>query len=139
MQIIRTEVAKATALSGEPILRVLFCGEGGDCVTVDMGSIVPGTDESALDRARAILVQTATFGMAANDYEAESKGNFDEVGVTAANDKNGGIYAFEYRDGEGSREVPSRMPSLKAAREEAVRCVIDLLADLQSGTDARSG
>ncbi|TAM97051.1 MAG: hypothetical protein EPN45_19920 [Rhizobiaceae bacterium] len=139
MQIIRTEVAKATALSGEPILRVLFCGEGGDCVTVDMGSIVPGTDESALDRARAILVQTATFGMAANDYDAESKGNFDEVGVTAANDKNGGIYAFEYRDGEGSREVPSRMPSLKAAREEAVRCAIDLLADLQSGTDARSG
>jgi hypothetical protein len=56
MQIIRTEVAEATALSGEPILRVLFCGEGGDCVTVDMASIVPGTGEAALDRARAILV-----------------------------------------------------------------------------------
>lgn len=33
MQIIRTEVAEATAFSGEPILRVLFCDEGGDCVT----------------------------------------------------------------------------------------------------------
>lgn len=139
MQIIRTEVAEATAFSGEPILRVLFCDEGGDCVTVDM-AIVPGTGESALDQARAILVQTATFGLAANDYEAESKGNFDQVGVTAANDENGGIYVCEYRDGEGSREVPpSRMPSLKAAREEAVRCAIDLLAELQPGTDALSG
>lgn len=140
MQIIRTEIAEATALSGEPILRVLFCGEGGDCVTVDMASVGPGSAEAALDRARAVLVQTATFGLAANDYEAESNGNFDEVGVTAANDENGGVYIFEYRDGEGSREVPpSRMPSLKAAREEAVRCAIDLLDDLQPEADALSG
>jgi hypothetical protein len=105
-----------------------------------MASIVPGTDEAALDRARAILVQTATFGLAANDDEAESNGNFDEVAVTAANDENGGIYIFEYRDGESSRQVPpSQMPSLEAAREEAVRCAIDLLADLQPGTDALSG
>jgi hypothetical protein len=140
MQIIRTEVAEATALSGEPILRVLFCGEGGDCVTVDMASVEAGSDDAALERARAILVQTATFGVAANDYEAESNGNFDEVGVTAANDENGAVYIFEYRDGESSRQVPpSQMPSLEAAREEAVRCAIDLLADLQSGMDALSG
>jgi hypothetical protein len=31
------------------------------------------------------------------------------------------------------------MPSLKAAREEAVRCAINLLADLQPGTDAIFG
>jgi hypothetical protein len=55
MQIIRTEIAEATALSGEPILRVLFCGEGGDCVTVDMASVEAGSDDAALDRARAIL------------------------------------------------------------------------------------
>jgi hypothetical protein len=140
MQIIRTEVAEATALSGEPILRVLFCGEGGDCVTVDMASVEAGSDDAALERARAILVQTATFGVAANDYEAESNGNFDEVGVTAANDENGAVYIFEYRDGESSRQVPpSQMPSLEAAREEAVRCAIDLLADLQPGMDALSG
>jgi hypothetical protein len=73
MQIIRTEVARATALSGEPILRVLFCGEGGDCVTADMASIVPGADEAALDRARAILVQTATFGLAANGLRGQKQ------------------------------------------------------------------
>jgi hypothetical protein len=136
MQIVRTEVAEAIALSGEPILRVLFCGEGGDCVTVDMARVDPETDEAALERARAILVQTATFGVAANDYEAESNGNFDEVAVTAANDEYGGLYIFEYRDGEGSRKVPpARMPSLEAAREEAVRSAIDLLADLEPGAD----
>jgi hypothetical protein len=31
------------------------------------------------------------------------------------------------------------MPSMKAAREEAVRCAIDLLGDLQPRTDALSG
>ena len=140
MQIIRTEVAQTTAPNGEPILRVLFCGQGGDCVTVDMANVEAGNEEAAVDRARAILVQTATFDLALNDYDARSNGNFDEVAVTAANDENGGIYIFEYRDGEGSRQVPpSRMPSFEAAREEAVRCAIDLLVDLQPGTGDPSG
>lgn len=140
MQIIRTEVAQTTAQNGEPILRVLFCGEGGDCVTVDMAKVEPGTDEAALDRARAILVQTATFGLAVNDYDARSNGNFDEVDVTEAGNEDGKVYIFEYRDGEGSRQVPpSKMPSLEAARAEALRCAIDLLVDLQPGTDDLSG
>ncbi|MFI0847123.1 DUF6894 family protein [Mesorhizobium sp. IMUNJ 23232] len=139
MEIVRTDVSRATALTGEPVLRVLFCGEGGDCVTVDMARIEAGNDDAALDRARAILVQTATFGLAANDYDARSNGNFDEVAVTAA-DGNEGVYIFEYRDGEGSRQVPpSRMPSFDAAREEAMRCAIDLLVDLEPGTDALTG
>ena len=90
MQIVRTDVSRATASTGEPVLRVLFCGEGGDCVTVDMASIEAGNDDAALDRARAILVQTATFGLAANDYDARSNGNFDEVAVTTVSDGNGG-------------------------------------------------
>ncbi|MFU0505794.1 DUF6894 family protein [Pseudaminobacter sp. NGMCC 1.201702] len=136
MQIVRTEVARATGPTGEPILRVLFCGEGGDCVTVDMARIEAGNDQTALERARAVLVQTATFGLAANDYDARSNGNFDEIAVTAANDENGGVYIFEYRDGESSRQVPpSWMPSYEAACEEAVRCAIELLTDRQPGTD----
>jgi hypothetical protein len=140
MQIIRTDITRMTAPTGEPILRVLFCGEGGDCVTVDMASIEAGNDDAALDRARAVLVQIATFNLAASDYDAESNGNFDEVAVTAASGENGGIYIFEYRDGEGSRQVPpSRMPSFEAAREEAVRSAIDLLIDLEPGTDDLTG
>jgi hypothetical protein len=128
-------------VDGEPILRVPFCGEGGDCVTVDMASIEAGNDDAAVDRARAILLQTATFGLAANDYNARSNGNFDEVVVTNIGNENGGVYIFEYRDGEGSRQVPpSRMPSLEAAREEAIRCAIDLLVhDLEPGTNALTG
>lgn len=121
MQIIRTEIAEATALSGEPILRVLFCGEGGDCVTVDMASVEAGSDDAALDRARAILVQTATFGLAANDYEAESNGNFDECAVTAANDENGGVYVFEYRDGEGGSSVANAQPEGAARGSDSLR------------------
>jgi hypothetical protein len=136
MQILRTEVNQAITPTGEAILRVIFCGEGGDCVTVDMANVEAGNDDAAVDRARGILVQTATFELAANDYDARSNGNFDEVVVTAANEENGGVYLFEYRDGEGGRHLPpSRMPSLEAAREEAVRCAIDLLVDLQPGTD----
>jgi hypothetical protein len=140
MQIVRTEVSRATAPTGEPILRVLFCGEGGDCVTVDMATAETGNEEAALDRARAILVQTATFGLAANDYDARSNGNFDEVAVTATDNENGAVYLFEYRDGEGSRRVPpSTMPSFEAARKEAIRCAIDLLVDLEPGTDPLTG
>jgi hypothetical protein len=140
MQIIRTEVAQATAPTGEPILCVLFCGEGGDCVTVEMANVEAGTPDAALDRARAILIETATFDLAVNDYDARSNGNFDEVAVTVVNDENGRCYIFEYRDAEGSRQVPPlRMPSFEAAREEAVRCAIDLLVDLQPGSDDLSG
>lgn len=139
MQIIRTEVTQATASAGQPILRVQFCGEGGDCVTVDMAT-VEGSREAAIDRAKAILVQTATFDMAINDYDARSNGNFDEVAVATADNENGGIYIFEYRDGKASRQVPpSRMPSMEAARTEAVRCAIDLLVDLQPGSDDLTG
>jgi len=138
MQIVRTEVVPAHALTGEPVLRVLFCGEGGDCVTVDMAGGDGGNDKAALERARAILVQTATFGMAAND--AKSNGNFDEVDVTAVNGEKGAAYIFEYRDGESGHQIPpARMPSFEAAREEAVRCAVDLLVGLQPGTDDMSG
>src|SRR5688500_11348117 len=47
---------------------------------------------------------------------------------------------FECRDGERGRKLPpSSMPTLAAAREEAVRCAIDLLIDLQPGTDNWTG
>lgn len=139
MQIVRTEVVNATALNGHAILRVMFCGEGSECVTVDMAN-VDGDSEAALNRAKAILVQTATFGIAANDYDAKSNGNFDEVAATSASDGESDMYVFECRDGGTSRRIPpSHMPSLEAAREEAMRCAADLLVDLQPGTDELSG
>lgn len=105
-----------------------------------MANVETESQEWALDRARTILVRTATFGLAANDYEARSNGNFDEVAVTTASNENGGTYIFEYRDGDSSREVPpSRMPSFEAARQEAIRCAIDLLVDLEPGTDPLTG
>lgn len=141
MQLMRTEVKETTSVTGGLIQLVRFCGEGGECVTVEMASMEGLADKAtALERARAILVQTATFDVASNVYDAESNGNFDQVTVTSAEDNGGGAYVFEYRDGEGSRQVPpSRMPSLEAAREEAIRSAIDVLVDLQPGTDDLSG
>ncbi|MBZ9799445.1 hypothetical protein [Mesorhizobium sp. ES1-4] len=93
-----------------------------------------------MDRAKAILVQTATFDLAANDYHANSNGNFDEDAVTSMSDAAGDMYVFDYRDGETSRRIPrSRMPSLSVARTEAIRCAMDILADLQPGTDDLTG
>lgn len=139
MQIVRTEVLSATALDGQAVLRVMFCGEGNECVTVEMAN-VEGNADAVMERAKAILVQTATFGLAANDYDATGNGNFDEVAVTSASDAAGDIYVFEYRDGDTSRRIPpSRMPSFEVARSEAIRCAVDLLVDLQPGTDDLSG
>ena len=67
MQLLRTEVFPTLASTGEPVLRVTFHGEGGECVTVDMAHAETGSEEMALARASAILVQTAAFGLAAND------------------------------------------------------------------------
>ncbi|MBD0416974.1 DUF6894 family protein [Oryzicola mucosus] len=140
MQIVRTDISRVTAATGEPVLRVLFCGEGGNCVTVDMADPQTGGEEAAVERAREILLKTATFALAVNDYDARSNGNFDEVAVTNASTDGGGVYIFEYRDGDGSRQIPpSNMPSFEAARSEAIRCAVDLLVDLEPGTDDLTG
>jgi hypothetical protein len=140
MQVVRTEVVNARAPDGQPIRRVTFCGAGGDCVTVDMANVGIQAEDEVLTRAKGILIQTATFDLAANEYDARSNGNFDEVAMTSASDGAGDEYVFEYRDGESSRRIPpSRMASLDAARSEAIRGAIDLLADLQPGTAALSG
>lgn len=97
MQIIETEVAPSTSLSGHPVLRVRFCGKGGECVTVDM-AVEELDDVAAIEWGKAILVQTATFDSAANEYDARSNGNFDEVAVASASGANGGVCIFEYRD-----------------------------------------
>jgi hypothetical protein len=140
MQIVRTEIAQATASSGEAVIRAQFCGEGGECVTVDMANLEAESETAVLDRAKVILIQTATFSMAANDYDAQSNGNLDAVEVTSLQEGADKVYIFEYRDGDESRQVPpSTMPSFEAAREEAVRGALDLLDGLQSGTDNLSG
>jgi hypothetical protein len=139
MQIIRTEVEQDHSAAEHPILRVKFQGEGGERVIVDMADVdaLAGDEDAAIARAKAVLVQTATFDVAVNEYDARSNGNFDQVTVTGATDQSGGIYVFEYRDGDGARRVPpSRMPSLDVAREEALRCAVELLADLDPNADA---
>lgn len=76
MQLMRTEVEATTSPTGDLIQLVRFCGEGGECVTVEMapreGSAY--NEAAALDRARASLVQTAAFDVASNVYDAESNG-----------------------------------------------------------------
>jgi hypothetical protein len=140
MQIVRTEVAHATAPSGQPVIRVQFYGEGGEFVTVNMMASDRGNDAAAIDRAKEILIQIATLDSAVNEYDARSNGNFDEVAVACASNANGAIYILEYRDGEATRQVPPcRMPSFEAARSEAMRGAIDLLADPQSGQGALTG
>src|SRR5690606_11101011 len=104
MQIINTEVGQVISSLGHAVLRVKFCGAGGNSVTVEMAAVA--NCDAPIERARAILVQTATFESAVNEYDALSKGNFDEVEAVSANSEHSGIYFFEYRDGQGSRQLP---------------------------------
>jgi hypothetical protein len=86
MQVIKTEVAPKTSTNGTPLLRVTFRGEGGECVVVDMadcGSLSTNFG-AAVERAKAVLVQTAAFDVAANEYEAQSNGNFEQLAVPMA-------------------------------------------------------
>lgn len=64
MQIVGINIGPAAASSGRPLIRVVFEGEGGESVTVEMarGEDVDGA-LGAIDRVKALLVQTATFEM----------------------------------------------------------------------------
>ena len=142
MQVVRTKVASAITPTANPLFACCFCGEGGEYVAVDMASVegFPHERQAAVGWAKAILVQTAGFDVAPNAYDAQSNGNFDELAVTSAHDQRGDVYVFVYRDGEASRKsLRLPMPSLDAANAEAVRGAVDLLMDLQAGTDELSG
>lgn len=86
MQIIRTDVGQTTVPSGHRVLRVMFCGEGGDCVTVDIAAVEHTGEAAAIERGKALPIETATFDSAEIEYDARSNGNFDEVIATSARD-----------------------------------------------------
>ena len=137
MQIVGINIGPAAAPSGLPLVRVVFEGEGGESVAVEMAR---GEDAdgalSAIERAKALLVQTATFEMPVDGNDV-SDGSAERGDVHAAESN---IYTFEYRDGDQTRQVPpAEMPSFEAARAEAIRCAIDMLVDLQPGADDLTG
>lgn len=62
---------------------VRFIGDDGDEVCVTVAAAQELDTESAVDRARAMLVQLTAFGTrgggrSANAYDASSNGNFDD-------------------------------------------------------------
>ena len=137
MQIVGINIGPATAPSGLPLVRVVFEGEGGESVAVEMAR---GEDADsalgAIDRAKALLVQTATFEMPV-DGNGVSDGSAERDDVHSGESN---IYTYEYRDGDQARQVPpAEMPSFEAARAEAIRCAIDMLVDLQPGADDLTG
>ncbi|MER9188316.1 hypothetical protein [Mesorhizobium australicum] len=81
----------------------MFEGEGGESISVEMSR---GDDADgalgAIDRAKALLVQTATFEMPVDKNNGPNKPpESDNVRARESN-----IYTFEYRDGEQARQVP---------------------------------
>ena len=134
MQIVETQVASATLEGGQSGLRVIFCGEGGERVTVEMATADEVTDPIA--RAKSILIQTAALGPVSNEYDRQSNGDFDEVSIDMATEGSETVYLFEYRDGGVIQRLPdATLPSADVAREEALRCALELLVDLKPGED----
>lgn len=137
MQIVGINIGPAAASSGLPLIRVVFEGEGGESIAVEMARGEDADDAlGAIDRAKALLVQTAAFEMPVERKDvSDSSAKLDDVQT-----REGNIYIFEYRDGDQARQVPPAvMPSFEAARAEAIRCAIDMLVDLQPGDDNLTG
>lgn len=136
MQIVGINIGPAAASSGLPLIRVVFEGEGGESIAVEMARGDADDALGAIDRAKALLVQTAAFEMPVERKDVSlSSAKLDDVQTTERN-----IYMFEYRDGDQARQVPPAvMPSFEAARAEAIRCAIDMLVDLQPGDDDLTG
>ena len=137
MQIVGINIGPATTRAAQPLVRVVFEGEGGESIAVEMAR---GDDADgalgAIDRAKALLVQTANFEMPVDRNHGLNRAP-ESDGVRA---RESNIYTFEYRDGDQARQVPpAEMPSFEVARAEAIRCAIDLLVDLQPGDDDLTG
>lgn len=123
--------------------RPLACLSFEWCLKVRAGNLSPlkwpeGEDAdgalSAIERAKALLVQTATFEMPVDGNDV-SDGSKERVHTAESN-----FYTFEYRDGDQVRQVaPAEMPSFEAARAEAIRCAIEMVVDLQPGADDLTG
>jgi hypothetical protein len=129
MQIVRTEVAGTIIGNGEPATRVTFRGEGGESVVVETAG-ERGDDETAIEKAKAILIQTAVFG----NPERTADDNRNRFSKVEQEKGEGQWFVFEYRDGDTDRRVPpSLLPGNDTAREEAVRSAVDLLGDLDPG------
>jgi hypothetical protein len=76
MQLLNTNVAHE-----ENACTVEFIGEGGEVVSVRLELDARGLDdETAIDRAKVMMVQLTTFDdrPAVNEYDALSNGNFDQ-------------------------------------------------------------
>lgn len=133
MQIIDTQITHLTAETGEPVTRLVFLGEGGEKIAVDMSEMnheIEGDDQDnerdILQRARVMLVQTATFGIDDRSTPAPRSTPHHGTGEQAPTAR---PYLFEYREGEGSRRTSASMPSDETARDEAIRSAIDILDD----------
>jgi hypothetical protein len=63
--------------------KVDFIGDEGDAVTVKVTGSADLSEEQAIERARAVMVQLTAFGTrgggrSVNRYDAASNGNFDD-------------------------------------------------------------
>jgi hypothetical protein len=63
--------------------KVDFIGDDGDAVTVKVTGSADLSEEQAIERARAVMVQLTAFGTrgggrSVNRYDAASNGNFDD-------------------------------------------------------------
>ena len=89
-------------------------------MTVDMANVegFPHDGQAAVGRAKAILVQTASFDLAATGTtpKATAISTSWHLPLLMTRVEQ---HIFEYRGGEGSRKIPpGTMPSLDAAHAE---------------------
>lgn len=63
--------------------RIDFVGDDGDVVTVHVADAAHSDEETAVERAKAIMIELTAFGTrgggrSVNAYDAVSNGNFDD-------------------------------------------------------------
>ena len=127
-----TQTVVRTAGSGA--LEVGFLAEGGDAikVTIADGSSCR-TDDEAVTKAKALLVQVAMF----TEPGHEDRPNVEEYIDPGLSPSASKTYRLEYREGEHVRHIPEvTLPDDDAARAEVERSAIDLVSKTDVAADA---
>jgi hypothetical protein len=136
MQVVETLVIRA---NGE--LTVEFTGEGGDVINVHFANAgEPAGDAEAIEKARAVMVQVATFeeSAGADEVDAASPDEIDPVYDIGRRDVPGAevTCVLEYMEaGQINRTEQVTLPSMEATAAEVERSAIHVVESFGTPDD----
>lgn len=127
MQVLQIECSRCVDNNAQTMYLVKFIGEGEETIEVKLAASAGAAidDAKLVARAKAIMVQVASF---TDDVLTGERDYRSDASLSSLD--SGSRFRFVYRDDNGITEIPEvNLPSIEAARADALRSATELLAE----------